>query len=322
MAKPIAVDPDWLADHPLPDHAASADKDDRGHVLVIGGSRRVPGGLRLTAEAALRAGAGRLQLATLESLAVSVGLAVPEAAMLSLPEDGDGEIRWETSEPLARSLDRSDCTVIGPAMAEPDAAGPIVTAVLEVPGADGAVVLDAAAIGSGAGLGAQTARFAGCVVVTPNRGEMARLLDTDIDKLADDPEGAAERAVERTGASVVFKGPRTVLATPAGELLSYPGGVGLATGGSGDVLSGILGGLLARGGAGRSRLCMGCVAARRGRPRAGARQGSSRLSRARAPAAGARAHARGLSPGPGAASRSMSSCPGSSTTWSLLPSTT
>src|SRR6478752_4282840 len=61
--RPATIDPDWLADHPLPDHAASADKDDRGHVLVIGGSRRVPGGLLLTGESALRAGAGRLQLA-------------------------------------------------------------------------------------------------------------------------------------------------------------------------------------------------------------------------------------------------------------------
>ncbi|HEY6815591.1 MAG TPA: NAD(P)H-hydrate dehydratase, partial [Croceibacterium sp.] len=86
------------------------------------------------------------------------------------------------------------------------------------------------------------------VVLTPNRGEMAQLLDTDTDRLAADPAGAARRAGDRTGATVILKGPCSHLATPAGELLAYPGGgLGLATGGSGDVLAGVLAGLLARG---------------------------------------------------------------------------
>ena len=250
MGSPTEIDPEWLADHPLPDHAASADKDHRGHVLVIGGSRSVPGGLRLTGEGALRAGAGRLQFATLESLAIGLGMAVPEAAVLPLPESPEGEIRWQATEAVARSLERSDCIVVGPAMGDAAAADPVATAVLDRPPGNRAVVLDAAAIGSAPRLGAKIAGFAGRVVVTPNRGEMARLLETDVGQVSGDPEGAARRAAERTGATVILKGPRSCIATPEGELLCYPGGgIGLATGGSGDVLAGVLGGLLARGAA-------------------------------------------------------------------------
>lgn len=248
MDKPTTIDSDWLADYPLPDHVASADKDDRGHVLVVGGSRRVPGGLRLTGESALRAGAGRLQFATIGSLAVGLGLAVPEAGVLQLAEDPDGEIRWEATEAVAKSLERSDCIVVGPAMSDAAAADPIVAAAFGALRDGFSVVLDAAAIGPAACAAGKMAGHAGQVVLTPNRGEMARLLETEIDDIAGDPEGAARRAVERTGATVIFKGPRSLVATPHGELLSYPGGgIGLATGGSGDVLAGILGGLLGRG---------------------------------------------------------------------------
>jgi ADP-dependent NAD(P)H-hydrate dehydratase len=245
--RPATIDPDWLADHPLPDHAASADKDDRGHVLVIGGSRRVPGGLLLTGESALRAGAGRLQLATVEGLAIGLGLAIPEAGVLPLAEGLDGEIRWAATEAIAESLDRSDCIVVGPAMSDAAAADPVVAAVFDALRDELSVVLDAAAIGSATRVSELADRM-GRVVLTPNRREMARLLQIEMADIADDPEGAARRAVERTGATVIFKGPRSVVATPQGELLAYPGGgIGLATGGSGDVLAGILGGLLGRG---------------------------------------------------------------------------
>lgn len=250
MDRPTPIDADWLADHPLPDHAASADKDDRGHVLVIGGSRRVPGGLRLTGESALRAGAGRLQLATIESLAIGLGLVLPEAGVLQLAEGSDGEIRWQATEAIVESLERSNCIVVGPAMSDVAAADPIVAAALDALRDDLTVVLDAAAIGSAARVATTLTERAGQVVLTPNRGEMARLLQIEIADISDDPEGAARRAVERTGATVILKGPRSLVATPQDELFAYPGGgIGLATGGSGDVLAGVLGGLLGRGAA-------------------------------------------------------------------------
>lgn len=248
MADPVAIEPAWLAAHPLPDLAASADKDDRGHVVVIGGSRQVPGGLRLTGESALRAGAGRLQLVTLECLAVALGMAIPEAGVLALPENADGELHWDPTESIAEALRCCDSLVIGPALTTAGSADPIVDAALDDAREGLAVVLDAVAIEAVPKLKAKIARFEGRAVLTPNRGEMAKLLEVDIAAVARDAEGTIRRAVELTGASVILKGPRSLVATPQGDLLRYEGGgIGLATGGSGDVLAGILGGLLARG---------------------------------------------------------------------------
>ena len=86
------------------------------------------------------------------------------------------------------------------------------------------------------------------MVITPNPGEVAGLLQCDLGEVENDPVAAAWKAVELTGAVVILKGPHSLIATPRGDLLRYVGGgVGLATGGSGDVLAGILGGLMARG---------------------------------------------------------------------------
>ena len=85
------LDEAWLKRHPLPAIAQGADKNGRGRVLVVGGSEFVPGALRLTGEAALRAGAGKLQMATVRSSALSLGVLVPEAAMIALPADEEGQ---------------------------------------------------------------------------------------------------------------------------------------------------------------------------------------------------------------------------------------
>ena len=99
MGEPIEIGTDWLTDHPLPVHPENTDKNSRGQVLAVGGSRTVPGGVRLTGEAALRAGAGKLQFATVQSLAIPLGIAVSEAGVIPLPEDDDGEIRSQRRRP-------------------------------------------------------------------------------------------------------------------------------------------------------------------------------------------------------------------------------
>ena len=79
------LDHDWLAAHPLPRPDAATDKNARGRVLLAGGAHFVPGALRLSGEAALRAGAGKLQMATVEAAAFHLGVAVPEAAVIRFP---------------------------------------------------------------------------------------------------------------------------------------------------------------------------------------------------------------------------------------------
>jgi hydroxyethylthiazole kinase-like uncharacterized protein yjeF len=236
----------WLARHPLPDHSSGADKDARGRLLVIGGSRFVPGALRLTGEAALRAGCGRLRLATIEGAALPLGVLLPEAAMIALPEDDQGAIARNAAERLRQPLDHCDCVILGPGMTDPEAASLLVDWLFREAPANLPLLLDAAAIA--ASNSGRIAQRQGGLVFTPHREEFARLMHEGPDRIAADPGPAALEAARRLNAVIVLKSAETFIAEPDGRTVHYSGGgIGLATSGSGDILSGILGGLLARG---------------------------------------------------------------------------
>lgn len=248
MAEASPIDSAWLRAHPLPDHEDTSGKDDRGHVLMIGGSRRVPGGLRLSAEAALRAGAGRVQMAVIEALAIPLGITIPEAGVFGLPEDDEGEIEWRDEGAIREALDRCGCIVVGPAMSSGVAAAKVAAAVLAHAPDECRIVLDAAAVSAARDLAEEVKARGASVVLTPNLGEAAQLLDKDADTIAGDPAAALAEAVKSTGATIILKGPQTLIGLGDRKPLIYTGGgKGMATGGSGDVLAGILGGLLARG---------------------------------------------------------------------------
>lgn len=243
----IAVDRAWLSGHPLPTHGDGTDKNDRGHVVAIGGSRAVPGGLLLAGEAALRAGAGKVQLATVESCAIGLGVAFPEAGVIALNEGADGEIDSGSMEALAEALDRCDSVVLGPAMISAERAGALLDVLIAGP-AHRPLVLDAAAIHALSSRVATLSSYRGTLTITPNPDELASLLGCDASLVSAQPADCAREAAKRLNAIVVCKGGATFIASPEGRLLRYPGGgVGLATGGSGDVLAGIVAGLLARG---------------------------------------------------------------------------
>lgn len=239
----IAIDEDFLRAHPLPAHDGEVDKDARGRVLVVGGSREVPGGVLLASVAALRAGAGKLQIATVASVAPGLALAVPEALVIALPETGEGGIDPAGAAGiLAGRLDRCDALLIGPGMTG-DAAG--LAERLAAIDCSAGLVIDAGALACPHGA---LARRQGMAVLTPHAGEMAQLLGKERDAVLDDPETAVREAAACTGSVVALKGSNTVIATPDGALYRYTaGGVGLATSGSGDTLAGIVTGLVARG---------------------------------------------------------------------------
>lgn len=246
------LDSTWLRAHPLPDPGEHADKNARGRVLVVGGSRTVPGGVRLTAKAAFRSGAGKVQVATIESAALPLGVAVPEIAVFGLPETDDGEIAQHCAAALVPLLPRCDAAILGPAMGCRDAGGAVVDTLLAESVSDGAceaaLVIDAASLISLPSRAQRLRERASPAILTPHIGEMAALLECDADGIEDDRAAATLRAAERYGAIVVLKGSTSLVATPDGELFAYAGGgVGLATGGSGDVLAGIVAGLAARG---------------------------------------------------------------------------
>jgi len=227
--------PAELRGWPLPERAGS--KDDRGGVLVIGGARPTPGAVLLAGAAALRIGAGRLTLAVASSVAPACAAQFPEAGVLSLPEDPDGSPTGADAPRLAQEIARTDAVVVGPGLDEPEGAAALLSTVLAT--ADGAAVLiDAFALGVLPGLEVE---LPDRTVLTPNLTEAARLLDQE----QVDPQDAAARVAERYRAVVSCAGQ---IAHPDGRRWTTASGhPGLGTSGSGDVLSGAIGGLLAGG---------------------------------------------------------------------------
>lgn len=242
------LDTSWLAAHPLPQPGADTDKNSRGRVLVAGGSETVPGALRLTGEAALRAGAGKLQLGCVASTALLLGMTMPEAAVFPLPASEAGELDAAAGATLRTYLERCDTLVLGPGMGAKAPAAAILAPLLAEPRPELSLVLDAAAIGAAADQADGVRAHQGRIVFTPHAGEMIQLMGCDETRVKADPQGLAHEAAQRFGTTVLLKGTETWIACPGADPLRYPGGgPGLATGGSGDVLAGIVGGLLARG---------------------------------------------------------------------------
>lgn len=232
---------------PLPDPDDGGDKEDRGRVLVVGGAATLPGALVLAGTAVLRAGAGKLQLATTEPVALHVGVAVPEALVLGVAEGAGGGIAARGADEIADYAERADCVLIGPGLVDERAIARLLATLLPRV-RRGSVVLDAGALaplGDDPGL---LRHLGGRVAITPHAGEMASLLGIDRHAVEGEPAAAARAAAEALGAVVALKGPVTHIAEPGGAMLRYDRGrVGLATSGSGDTLAGLVAGLLARG---------------------------------------------------------------------------
>ncbi|WP_457091102.1 NAD(P)H-hydrate dehydratase [Microvirga sp. P5_D2] len=242
-----AITSEFLSRIPLPQPSEDGDKDQRGRVLVIAGSASVPGAALLAATAALRAGAGKLQIATCKSIATHLGIAVPEALVLGLPETPSGEIDPSAAVLLHERIARCDAVLIGPGMVDEDAVSALTADLLDCdPGS--AFVLDAGALGQLKEIAAILARHKGRLVITPHAGEMANLLGVDKHDVLSNPAEIAGQAASLLHCVVALKGPCTYIATPDGATWTYSdGNVGLATSGSGDTLAGIVAGLLARG---------------------------------------------------------------------------
>jgi hydroxyethylthiazole kinase-like uncharacterized protein yjeF len=248
MSQPVELTREVLRGMPLPQPEPDAgSKDARGGVLVVAGSRELPGAALLAATAVLRAGAGRLRVATGRSLALALGLAMPEAMVIGLPETARGGLRPGAGRLLTSRAAACQSLLIGPGL-NGDAGTRDVLRTLLIAHPDKPVILDAGAL---ADLGAHRSileKRSAPVLLTPHAGEMARLLGRDRSAIEEDPLMAAREAAQAFRATVIMKGARTHVVSPQGEAWLHEGGhVGLATSGSGDVLAGILAGLLARG---------------------------------------------------------------------------
>ena len=247
---PIKVDDFLLANWPLPMPSEDGDKDERGRILLVGGSPQMPGAIMLAANAALRAGAGKLTVATARTVAPLVAAQIPEAKVIALAEDDDGLLAPHAlQDSLAEIAGKIDAFVIGPGMeARPQIMGEL--AALLPLFVEARIVLDAGAMDAVKSASAKegAAGMRPAVLITPHAGEMAHLTGLFKEAVLEDPDRLVQRMTREWQAVIALKGARTVIANPDGDSWEHCGGnSGLAVSGSGDTLAGIIGGLAARG---------------------------------------------------------------------------
>jgi len=239
----MKLDPAALEQHPLPP-VIDGDKETKGRILIVAGSRDVPGAALLAATAAMRAGAGKLRIATVESAATTLGMAMPEAMVCGLSQ-ADGGFAASAVDRIAEAAREVDAVVAGPGVKRSAMCKRMADVLLE---SDCALALDVALLDALEPLHERALERRTMPILLPNAKELASLLDCKPEHVADDPIGCGIRAAQLYRSVVLVKGVTSHVVTPDGECWTYDGGApGLGVSGSGDVLAGIVGGLLARG---------------------------------------------------------------------------
>jgi hydroxyethylthiazole kinase-like uncharacterized protein yjeF len=230
----------------LPPRPIDAHKGRYGHLLVVAGSLGKTGAAALACLGALRAGTGLVTCAVPASQQPVVAARVAEAMTEALPETAARTFSAKAVERLLELLARMDAGALGPGVGldlETQAAVRELVRQAERP-----LVVDADALTALVGRLAVLRDAAAPRALTPHPGEAARLLGVEVPEVQADRLGAARRLAAETGAVVALKGARTVVAGPDGEAAVNPtGNPGMASGGTGDVLTGVAGGLLAQG---------------------------------------------------------------------------
>jgi ADP-dependent NAD(P)H-hydrate dehydratase len=234
---------------PVPEPDEGGSKEERGRVLVVAGSPEMPGAAVLAATAAAHAGAGKLQIATAESVARLVAVAVPEARVFALPEVAGGALDPAGVARIAEYVREARAVLIGPGMCGGEGIARITRALLPLLAEGAALVLDADALNVLAEEPRLLAPLSGRAILTPHVAEMSEITGIDEGEIKSDTAAVAREAAERFGATVALKGRETFVAAPdAAEVyVNRAGNVGLATSGSGDTLAGLIAGLAARG---------------------------------------------------------------------------
>ena len=237
----------------MPVRPAQSNKGTFGRVLVVAGSASYPGAAILAASAGYRAGAGLVTLATPASLIPALVSAMPEVTYLPLPEKaadtGSGIVNAGALAELERVLPGYNVLLIGCGLGQAPGTQTLVNDLLRSPVLAGlkAVVVDADGLNAIAGTDFSTLR-APNLVLTPHPGEMARLTGTDVATVQAGRLATAQASAAEWGATVVLKGANTIVATPNGAArVSAVAHSALATAGTGDVLAGVIAGLLAQG---------------------------------------------------------------------------
>ena len=244
MRSPQVVTPALLRSWPLSDPGRG--KESRGRLVVLAGSRATPGAALLSGEAGLRAGAGKLVVATAASAAPALAVALPEARTLDLPEDEEGAIAPVAADRLVAAAEDADALLVGPGFDDPDKAVGVLDAVL--PRISCPLVVDALATAYLTEKPDGIGHLDGHVVVNANPNELAHIVGAEALRTSEETLDAARDAARTRRAVVLVGADAKHVVTPDGSAwVVEGGGVGLGVSGSGDVQAGIIAGLLARG---------------------------------------------------------------------------
>ena len=230
----------------IPRRGAASTKFTSGNVVVIGGSRGLTGAPSMAALAAVRSGAGYVTVAAAASLELAFAARLLEAMFVALPE-ADGALGPDAAEPALAAAGRANAVVLGPGLGrrpETQALVRELAARVEAP-----LVIDADGLNALSGaLGEILPGRRAPTILTPHAGELGRLLEVDSGEIAAHRLACVRAAASEAGAVVVLKGDDTLVAAPDGLVAVSRGGApGLATAGTGDVLSGVTGAMLAKG---------------------------------------------------------------------------
>jgi len=224
--------------HELPARAVDANKSTYGRVLIIGGSRGKTGAAAMAGQAALRAGAGLVTVATPRSVLPIIAVAMPELMTEALEETSAGSI---ADQSISNLMKDKTVVAIGPGLTT----FPDTSAFVRRVGSEcrAQMVIDADGLNALVGLEGDL----GGAVLTPHPGEMARLIQASVPDVTGNRVEVASDFAKRRNAYVVLKGYRTVIAAPDASVYINPtGNPGMATGGTGDVLTGMIAGILAQ----------------------------------------------------------------------------
>lgn len=242
----------------FPRRERSGSKFTSGVVLVAGGSVGLTGAPSMTARSAARAGAGYVQVAVPASAQQALDLRLLEQMSRGLPESRG----FHTPAGVAvveEMAERAGAVVLGPGLGRDDGAAEFARGVAR--NVDAPLLVDADGLNAHAGRLELFAERAAPTVLTPHEGELGRLLEIDSGEVKAHRLACAREAARRSSAAVLLKGDDTMVALPGGEVAVSPGGTpALATAGTGDVLSGLIGALLAKGLDGFEASCLGALA--------------------------------------------------------------
>lgn len=238
---------------PLIEYSKNASKADYGKLLIVAGSQRLPGPAILSAKAALRSGCGTVRVAAPASICTQIGTDVPELMMIPLPETSDGTVSSAALKIIEKQYEACDAAVVGPGLDENDETNELclrIVSACPLP-----LLIDAQALVALGKTAAKQRSFGASQdnrvlerVLTPHAGEMSALLGIETKEIEANREQTAHDFARENSLTLVLKGRETLIAAPEGKLfLNTAGTRGMGTAGSGDVLSGVIGALLAQG---------------------------------------------------------------------------